>query len=125
MAQLKNTNINDTGFLQLPAGNSAQRTTTPQSGMIRFNTEKGHAEWYNDVANEWVPFDQFSSVVAKGGTQSRFTLNGETFAVHTFTASGTFEVFSAIEVDVLVVGGGGSGGEVAECSSGVAGGGGA
>jgi hypothetical protein len=37
MASLKNTVINDTGFLQLPAGNTAQRPT-PSNGMIRVNT---------------------------------------------------------------------------------------
>ena len=37
MATLKNTTINDTGFLQLPAGTNAQRPT-PTTGMIRVNT---------------------------------------------------------------------------------------
>jgi len=37
MAILKNTIINDTGFLQLPAGNTAQRPTG-STGMIRVNT---------------------------------------------------------------------------------------
>ena len=38
MATLKNTTINDTGFLQLPAGNTAQRPGSPSTGMIRVNT---------------------------------------------------------------------------------------
>lgn len=37
MATLKNTTINDTGFLQLPAGTTAQRPTG-STGMIRVNT---------------------------------------------------------------------------------------
>ena len=37
MATLKNTTINDTGFLQLPAGTNAQRPTGA-TGMIRINT---------------------------------------------------------------------------------------
>jgi hypothetical protein len=37
MAILKNTTVNDTGFLQLPAGSTAQRPTG-STGMIRVNT---------------------------------------------------------------------------------------
>lgn len=37
MAILKNTIINDTGFLQLPAGSTAQRPAGT-TGMIRVNT---------------------------------------------------------------------------------------
>lgn len=37
MATLKNTTINDTGFLQLPAGSTAQRPAG-STGMIRVNT---------------------------------------------------------------------------------------
>ena len=38
MATLKNTTINDTGFLQIPAGSTAQRPGSPAAGMIRVNT---------------------------------------------------------------------------------------
>jgi hypothetical protein len=37
MASLKNTTINDTGFLQLPAGSNAERPTG-STGMVRVNT---------------------------------------------------------------------------------------
>jgi hypothetical protein len=37
MAILKNTIINDTGYLQLPAGSTVQRPTG-STGMIRVNT---------------------------------------------------------------------------------------
>jgi hypothetical protein len=37
MASLKNTTINDTGFLQIPAGSTAQRPSG-STGMIRVNT---------------------------------------------------------------------------------------
>lgn len=37
MSTLKNTIINDTGYLQLPAGSTAQRPTG-STGMIRVNT---------------------------------------------------------------------------------------
>lgn len=38
MASLKNTTINDTGNLTLPAGTNAQRPGSPATGMIRVNT---------------------------------------------------------------------------------------
>ena len=38
MASLKNTVINDTGHLTLPAGTNAQRPGSPATGMIRINT---------------------------------------------------------------------------------------
>jgi hypothetical protein len=53
MATLKNTTINDTGFLQLPAGTTAQRPASPANGMIRYNTSTSKMEayisgmWYN------------------------------------------------------------------------------
>lgn len=37
MATLKNTIINDTGYLQIPAGSTAQRPSGT-AGMIRVNT---------------------------------------------------------------------------------------
>jgi hypothetical protein len=37
MSTLKNTTINDTGFIQIPAGTTAQRVGTT-NGMIRVNT---------------------------------------------------------------------------------------
>lgn len=46
MANLQNTTINDTGFLQLPAGNISQRPT-PQQGMIRISTDAQDLDIYN------------------------------------------------------------------------------
>jgi hypothetical protein len=47
MATLKNTTINDTGYIQIPVGTTAQRPASPTSGMIRFNTSLGYVEVYN------------------------------------------------------------------------------
>ena len=47
MATLKNTNINDTGFLKLPVGTTAQRPGTPQLGYLRINTTTSYLEVYN------------------------------------------------------------------------------
>lgn len=38
MAILKNTIINDTGFLQLPRGSTNQRPSNPNEGDMRYNT---------------------------------------------------------------------------------------
>jgi hypothetical protein len=54
MATLKNSTINDTGFLKLPSGNTVQRPASPIAGMVRFNTTLGYAEVYN--GNDWVKF---------------------------------------------------------------------
>jgi len=45
MASLKNTTINDTGFLQLPNGTDGQRPS-PTNGMMRYNTTSGQMEVY-------------------------------------------------------------------------------
>jgi hypothetical protein len=39
MANFKNTTIQDTGALQLPAGTRAQRPVNPQAGYMRYNTQ--------------------------------------------------------------------------------------
>ena len=44
MASLKNTNINDTGHIRPAAGTTAQRPSSPQLGMIRWNTTDGVLE---------------------------------------------------------------------------------
>lgn len=54
MATLKNTTIDDTGFLKTATGTTAQRPGSPQTGMIRFNTDEGYIEIYNGTA--WVPW---------------------------------------------------------------------
>ena len=46
MATLKNTTISDTGFLNLPSGNTAQRPGSPTPGATRFNTQTGVIEFY-------------------------------------------------------------------------------
>ena len=48
MATLKNTSINDTGFLTLPAGTTAQRPGSPANGMVRFNSTLNLLEGYYD-----------------------------------------------------------------------------
>jgi hypothetical protein len=54
MSTLKNTIFNDTGYLGLPAGTTAQRPAGPVAGMLRFNTTLGYAEVY--TGTQWVKF---------------------------------------------------------------------
>ena len=113
MANLKNTTIDDTGFLELPSGTTAQRPSNPQAGMIRWNTDDGAAEVYNGA--EWGPLAELP-ISAEGGTESEITVGGQNYRVHTFTSTGTstFTVNSTGssdgEVEYLIVAGGGGGG---------------
>ena len=50
MATYKNTTINDTGFVQLPVGTTAQRPSSPVTGMMRYNTTFGVIEYWNGSA---------------------------------------------------------------------------
>ena len=52
MATLKNTKINDTGFLQIPKGTEVQRPSNPRAGAMRFNTDINNLEIYN--GSNWV-----------------------------------------------------------------------
>jgi hypothetical protein len=47
MATLKNTTVNDTGFLTLPNGTLAQRPSSPTLGMMRYNSTIARTEVYN------------------------------------------------------------------------------
>lgn len=54
MATLKNTTINDTGYILLPSGTTAQRPGSSANGMIRFNTTLLQFEYYSGWQNTWV-----------------------------------------------------------------------
>lgn len=62
MATLKNTVFNDTGYIQLPSGTTAQRPVSPSNGMIRFNSTTNVLEGYID--GNWI------TIVASVGTQN-------------------------------------------------------
>src|SRR5210317_1809224 len=103
MADLKNTIINDTGFLTLPVGRTAQRPT-PANGMIRVNNSNNLMKFYD--SGGWRPITGVSKGSIGSGGQSIlynashggkhggvihiFTTTGN----HTFTPafSGTVEV---------------------------------
>jgi len=98
VATLKNTTINDTGYLNLPSGTTAQRPDPPTLGAVRYNTSTGYAEVY--TANGWatigIPPPVITSVsptTYTGVSGSTFTINGSNFTsdvlVSFITNSGT------------------------------------
>ena len=46
MANLKNTTINDTGFIKLATGTTGERSGSPTAGEVRYNTTTGRFEGY-------------------------------------------------------------------------------
>jgi len=114
MATLKNLTVNDTGYLQLPTGNTASRPASPAVGMVRFNTDIGGVEVY--TTGGWISADEKQSATSSG----TITTTGG-YTIHTFTTTGahTFTPAYTGPIDVLVIGGGGSG------AAGIGGGGGA
>lgn len=126
MANLKNTTINDTGFLQLPSGTTAQRPGSAAAGQMRYNTSINSVEWYDAEYSSWFPAG-FIPPIATGGTVTDITQGGVNYRVHTFTSVGTstFTVTRAGQVEFLIVAGGGGGGSGYTSGTGASGGGGA
>lgn len=111
MAELKNTTINDTGFLQLPSGTTAQRPASATQGQARFNTTLNVVELYDAQTSSWIPTNK-TLPIASGGTVTNITQNGASYRVHSYTTVGesTFTVTRGGEVEYLIVAGGGGGG---------------
>jgi len=96
MATLKNTTVDDTGFIRVPSGTDAQRPASPQNGMIRYNTSRGATEIY------------------QGGVWNRMETGLFTIppGQQAFTSAGTFSWTAPPEVtavSVVAIGGGGGG----------------
>lgn len=105
MATLKNLTVNDTGFIRLPQGTTAQRPGSPVAGQIRFNTDFSRNEVYNGTA--WVLLEH--STYATGGS---VTTSGG-YRIHTFTSGATtFTMTYPGAVEVLLIGGGGGGAQI-------------
>ena len=78
-SELKDITINDTGFLNLPSGTTAQRPGSPATGMMRYNTDLQAIEWYD--GSNWVTG---SYVSATGGTVVDSVINGVPYRTHYF-----------------------------------------
>lgn len=108
MANIKNTTVDDTGFVKLPAGTTAQRPTGA-AGQLRLNTTTNKTELYNGESNNWAGVSN-QGVLATGG-DSVYDINseGSNYRVHVFTNNGTLNVSRRGEVEYLIIGGGGGG----------------
>jgi hypothetical protein len=96
MAELKNTTIDGSQYLSIPVGTTAQRPSSPEAGMIRWNTTIDAAEEYNGTS--WVTLEE--------------TVKSD-FNIFYFVEPGstTWTVPPDVtEVEVVVVGGGAGGG---------------
>lgn len=62
-----------TSTSQLVVGTTAQRPSSPTTGMVRMNTDTKNPEWYDTVSAQWLNFNQTSGysvnylVIAGGG----------------------------------------------------------
>lgn len=65
--------LSGTGYLDLPAGTTAQRPGSPTSGMVRFNTSLGQFEGHNGTA-----WGQLGGGATGGGSDTVFIENGQT-----------------------------------------------
>jgi hypothetical protein len=106
MAILTSLTVNDTGYIKLPSGTTAQRPGSPVAGMVRYNTDQSRLESYNGSTWEGFPL-----------VRTTFNYNG---------ADQTFTVPTGItKLYVKCWGGGGGGGGVSGwAGGGTAGGGG-
>ena len=106
MADLKNTTINDTGFIRMPTGTTAQRPSSPTAGMFRYNTDIAANEFYN--GSNWIPVSPAGGLGATS-TGGSITNSGG-FRIHTFTSgTDTFVPGRTGVVEVLTISGGGGG----------------
>lgn len=85
--------MSGTGVLDLPAGTIAQRPGSPNSGMIRYNSELTRYEGYSGTAPNGV-WGQLGGGATGSGTDQVFYTNGQTVN-HTFTLAGTLNAMSA------------------------------
>jgi len=83
MASLQNTQINDTGFVQIPKGSTAQRPASPSVGMLRFNTEYDSLEYYN--GRRWV--DPNTGLAVGAGLTSETAARSAEEILHVFPDS--------------------------------------
>jgi hypothetical protein len=108
MAQLKNTNINSTGFLQLPSGTTAQRPASPQNGMTRYNTDLGLVEVFQTTKG-WTTFSNFNTPSAAGSTsvlaadtpkdicRSRTSAFNGVYWYRNTNAAGTYQAYTLMD----------------------------
>ena len=92
--------INSNGAMIVPVGTTAQQPAGI-AGMIRFNTTLSKLQVYDGT--NWLTIGAASAV---GGAVTY----ADGYTIHTFTSSGDFTMYSAGNVEYLIVAGGGGGG---------------
>ena len=87
ISTFKNTTINDTGFIRLPAGTTAQRPSVGIStqGMMRYNSTVGKFEGYSYPAETW---GTLGGGAAGGGADEIFVENQMTVTTDYELSSG-------------------------------------
>jgi hypothetical protein len=83
-----NTTINDTGYLQLPAGTTAQRPGSPVAGMVRFNTQLNATEYYNGTYWLQLEITPKSTINGDLADRSGYGFNTVKTTIHTFNQVG-------------------------------------
>lgn len=78
-----NVDLTGTGYIDIPAGTTAQRPGTPSSGMIRFNTTLSQFEGHNGSA-----WGQLGGGATGGGSDAVFIENGQTVTVNYTLSTG-------------------------------------
>ena len=86
MATLKNTTVDDTGFLNLPSGNTLQRPSSPANGAARYNSTTNAIEFY--TPGGWVALTALSLTAVtptsfNGESGTSFVLTGTGFIAGT------------------------------------------
>lgn len=72
-----------TGYIDIPAGTTAQRPGSASSGMIRFNTTLGQYEGYNGTA-----WSSIGGGATGGGSDAVFLENGQTVTTNYTLSTG-------------------------------------
>jgi hypothetical protein len=83
MATLKNSTIDTTSSITLPAGTTAQRPASPVAGMIRYNTSFNVTEYYDgtswkDINSGYTVADGSTSNLAADSAEAIISLTGTT-----------------------------------------------
>ena len=86
--------LSGTGVLDLPVGTTAQRPASPNSGMIRFNTDLGQFEGYSGTA-----WSSVGGGATGGGSDTVFLENSNTVTTN-YTLSANKNAVSAGPVTI-------------------------
>ena len=111
MADFNNLTIDDTGFLKVAKGTTAQRPGSPSQGATRFNSTLGILEYYN--GNVWVDASGKNGYITSASNYTGSVTTDGDYTVITYNSSSYWQpntVYGNPVVEFLVIGGGGAGG---------------